>query len=156
MQKICKLNSSIDSNDSIDRAKSEENNMDEEIIKMIPIMIIPCKDFNFPEVKNTILEEIKLTNYFKKHHIKCKNCEITNNNNINLREILLYHKKYEIQYQISDEDDYELEEELENYYNLNAHDPFIDPEMTTIKIKHILNYDCVYDDCLFISWIIKK
>jgi hypothetical protein len=153
-------------NDSDDNNNNSDNNSDnsesiiikqiEQIIPMIPIIIIPCKNFEFPEVKNVYLEEKKLTKYFRDHHIKCNECEITNNNNINLREILIYDKNYDLQCQMSNENDDEIDDELEYYYNIIPHNPFIDADKTTIRIKYIINFDSHYDDCLFIQWIIKR
>ena len=145
--------SDYDNNNSDNNSDSDSDN---NITAMIPIIISPCENFEFPKVKNIYIEENKLTKYFKDHHISCKKCDTTNNNDINLREILIYHKNYEIQYQESTERDTEINDELEYYYNLKPYNPFIDPDKTTIKIKHIMNFESDYDNCLFIQWIIKN
>jgi hypothetical protein len=75
--------------DELEHKSSESFSENEEDIDnkngCIPIMIVPCKKFRIPYVKNysSGKDVKKIVDYIKNHYLKCSNCEVINNNNNN-------------------------------------------------------------------------
>ncbi len=59
----------------VDQAETITNN------NLIPIMIVLCKDFRFPDNHDAV-------EYFKQHYKTCRDCDVTNNNMTELGSIL--------------------------------------------------------------------
>ena len=127
-------------NDS--EGKKEDSGPDEdeisvtEIKGMIPIMIVPCKDFSLPKKKK---EE-----YFRDHYKFCKKCDITNNNNLELCSVL-----DTLNISFTDDLDENFAEALKCYDETIAF-AYDSNNMTIYEIK---NDECdIYNDCLLIVW----
>lgn len=141
--------------------KSESGNESEidEYKAMIPIMIVPCKKFQFPEVDDFLKEGDKLTQYFVDHYNKCNKCEIINNNN---KEPSKYFTGAELEYEESDIYDPDIDDEIESYHNMKDHDCFginetfhtKRPKLNTpqFKIKKISNSTNCYNNCILLLW----
>lgn len=133
---------------------SEDDNIEDEDDEnkngCIPIMILPCKKFRIPDVKNYNNEKDKkiITEYIKNHYLKCSKCEIVNNNN---KEPSHFFDDAEFDYDIADDNDDEIEEDLEYYYALKKYDPYKDHDETYIKFKNI-KLDSIYINCLLMLW----
>ncbi len=127
-----------------DADESESSEADGEI----PIMIIPCKEFKWPKKKS------KQKNYFIKHYKECKVCEVNDNNNINIGQII---DNAHIEYYISTKtDDIYFEIPVEDYHDLKYHEPDDMPDNIKgnpfIRIVRIDNGDEIYHGCILITW----
>ncbi|QKF94240.1 hypothetical protein QKU48_gp0782 [Fadolivirus algeromassiliense] len=134
----------IDDDDDLN--EDEDCNEEDNIGGYIPIMIIPCKDYNLPKVNRD--------KYFKEHYKSCNNCDITNNNNRELCSIL---DKSKIQFiEITDEKHMYLNSALDAYLNLRNHKPLDAIEFPFIRVMYLNNDDDIYDKCLLITWQDKE
>uniref|UniRef100_A0A6C0E9W6 EVE domain-containing protein n=1 Tax=viral metagenome TaxID=1070528 RepID=A0A6C0E9W6_9ZZZZ len=137
---------------SSDKSDSETETKDEE--GKIPIMIVPCKKFKPPKVKDPYDDKQtdKFIEYFKDHYIKCTKCDIINNNN---QEPSLYFKDATFEYAETNEYD-DADDEIEKYQHMSNHDPYPDSDESYFIIKHIKNEDNIYNKCIILQWRINK
>jgi hypothetical protein len=125
----------------------------------IPIVVITCKEFEFPDIAqpNDEMDENGNTPdvnakcaYLVDHFKRCNNCEMTNNNN---REFsTLINTDCTMSYQTLSESSIECKLALESYYSCQKYDPFggcIDK--LTCKIFHINDTDSIYNGQLLIA-----
>jgi hypothetical protein len=147
------LDSSINdsSNDSDYAGESNEGDEEEEEEKeesdgMIPIMVIPCKGFKLPK------KDDRKIKYFKEHYLTCNDCDITNNNNVEL-SVILENSCIEIVNVTKKKDPY-YNSPIESYWGLEKYEPMFAEERPFIRVATINNGDEYYDGCLLIAWII--
>ncbi len=95
--------------------ESEDDTEVENERGFIPILIIPCPEFEIP-----LSDKSK---YFREHYMRCDICEITNNNNRELSSIL--HKKETkiLIKNVTTEDNELVNDSLEHYFSLKKLDP---------------------------------
>lgn len=116
--------------------------------EMIPILVVPCDKYNLLKQKPDCQIQ-----YFTKHYKKCKNCEKTNNNNIDICSII-----NETEINIIKVDHSTSQQHLEKfeqlkYAYLNLDDDMIEnPSEDSYINVYAINDDSIYDDCLLISW----
>lgn len=113
---------------------------------LIPILINPCKKFIWPATN-------KVT-YFIKHYQTCMNCEIVNNNNYELTNILGNDTDIEL-LEIDDQDleNYSLAEEA--YQSLKKYDPYKKSKKNKIQIIYNMDLESIYANCFIICWRIQ-
>lgn len=108
----------------------------------IPILIIPCKDFKFP---NTNKDK-----YFIEHYKTCNKCDITDNNTRGLSSII-DHATVEF-YEITDKKHAFFLPTLDSYYALKKFEPFGIEMYPFVRILYINNGHYLYDKCIFVVW----
>jgi predicted nucleic-acid-binding Zn-ribbon protein len=128
------------------KPKPKEEDVDEveEIVeqKCIPIMVVPCKTFKFPEISRE--------DYFVKHYKSCKKCETTNNNDGLEIISLLEENNIEI-YELNDYKHYYFDPALDAYYSSDFYEP---PDLMIkpfVRVIYINNKHDVYNKCLLIT-----
>lgn len=134
------------------------------VINKIPILLNPCKKFklNKNTTKYNILtatfqpNEKKLIDEIMCHYLTCDKCEITNNNNSELKEIIDNNMtKYSID--IIDCEDGELLNMMDAYHNLMKY-RICTPkcQMNLVPCMRILviddTNDKYYNNCVLIGW----
>lgn len=130
---------SDESNES-DESEEEEEPQDE----LIPIMWVPCNDFELPE-KNR-------ENYLKEHYMKCKKCDRTNNNNI---ELSPYLEKAMIDFEeINTKKDRLFENALDAYLEGVGYYPPRAKTEPFVRFQFIENDHRYYEGCILITWCI--
>jgi hypothetical protein len=148
-------NSSIEDSDKEEPVKEDP----EHKMGYIPIVVIPCKKFKFPEVEcdendiddyGNTQDATKKCEYFIEHIGRCRECEITNNNNVELNVLL---KECIYSYGEYKEESLEIQTILEYYYETKKYNMFGDTiEKTTMKINYIKDKYAHYDKTLFICF----
>ena len=118
--------------ESKSESESESETEPENIIGNIPIVFIPCCNFNN---KKSFYDE------FSKH-IDCKKCDITNNNNFSL-EIIINNNK--IKEKIIEDYD-EIDIYIDYYHNEKKYDN----KSKYIIVYKVNNEDCDYNNCYII------
>jgi hypothetical protein len=134
----------------------------------VPIMIVPCKEFKFPELDEDDREDNEdesydddgnnedsrqKIKYFKDHLKKCRKCEVTNNDPCEILHIM--YDKYDppsISYMITDSSRLECDLAIEAYENVKKYNPMGTVEKLTIRIMHILDNTSDFDKCMIIVW----
>jgi translation initiation factor 2 beta subunit (eIF-2beta)/eIF-5 len=112
----------------------------------IPILIVKCKLFKWPSTANECID------YFIDHYKTCKECEITDNNNIQISRII---DDANIEYYVCKKlKDAYFEIPLQYYHELLTHDPINRTTRPFIRITRIENGHEVYQGCILITWII--
>lgn len=136
---------SDNSDNSDDSGDSENSNDDKEIMTMIPIMIVPCKDLISNIIEYKKKNKFNLIKLIIQHHNECQDCDVTNNNNKKPLEKTLNRLKIKnILYQINDH-----EECLNSYHCLK---PYPDDEnLLYCKIYWIKN-DPDFSKCLLVEY----
>lgn len=126
------------------RTNSEEEEQEEEK-GLIPIMIIPCQDFNIDPSKNKI-------KYFTDHYKSCIDCVITNNNDIELGSVI---NNCSLEFhEITEERNSLFNPALDQYFSGNKYEPIESLEHPFVRILYINNDHDIYDKCIMICWII--
>ncbi len=113
---------------------------------MIPVMMIPCPNFNIVDAKNNV-------QYFIDHYKSCNKCSYTNNNNIELGAVI---DKSNFEY-------HEITESFHEYFNSaldcyslgQKYEPINHAEIPFVRLLYINNEHDFYDNCLLICWIIE-
>jgi hypothetical protein len=118
----------------------------EEIVEQgcIPIMVVPCKNFKFPEISREA--------YFVNHYKSCSNCETTNNNDGLEIISILEQNNIEI-YELNDYKHYYFDPALDAYYSSEIYEP---PDLVIkpfARVIYINNEHDIYDKCLMITAI---
>jgi hypothetical protein len=146
--------SDSDSSDS-DSSDSDSSDDSDDDGQRIPIMIMPCKNFKWPNVKNIYddKENEKMVIYFKSHYSICERCEVINNNNT---EPTTYFKDGKFEYEEGGEYDVELFDEIEKYSGVEKYSPFGKIKKPTFKIKYINDETNIYNKCILLIWSIPK
>ena len=153
-----------ESNDEKEKSDDSENQEQEEHkFGYIPILIILCKKFKFPQIEcdeneiddlgNTedTREKIK---YFKNHIKKCNDCDIINNNNSNFMEHLTGSL---ITFDYIKQDGYEYEAITQAYFGLNKYNSFGDDiEDHNFKICYVDHETSIYHKQIFLTWANKS
>lgn len=134
---ISSSNKELELSDNLE-LESEKNNKG-----LIPILIVPCDNFKFP-----IKDQKK---YFKNHYLNCNNCDITNNNNLELSSVI--DDAYIEIVTIIDEKDPYFDPPLESYFRLENYEPMDLKSNPFIRVSYINNGNKLYDKCLLVSWI---
>lgn len=127
----------------------ETNETKEEEIRekgMIPIMIIPCPEFNIDSQKNK-------TKYFVDHYKKCYKCDVINNNNIELHTII-NDCKFDFQ-EIKEVKNAYFNPPLDQYNFGMNYEPFDNEDFPFVRIVYINNGHQVYNKCVMVCWIIS-
>lgn len=114
---------------------------------MIPIMIIPCADFNIDTQKNK-------TKYFVDHYKKCYKCNVINNNDIELHTII-NDCKFDFQ-EIKEVKNAYFNPPLDQYNFGMNYEPFDNDEFPFARIVYINNGHEVYNKCIMVCWIIDN
>jgi len=126
-------NNDSDTSNNSDNESNDESDADDNEHNIIPILVILCSNIN----KNNINEIVK-------HIIKCKSCEINNNNKDSINNLL--DLKLSKILEIKKNNDVEIESIIEHYYN----DKRYKFDENIIKFLLIdFNHD-IYNNCLFI------
>jgi len=122
----------------------EDDDGDDEGI--IPILVIPCKNFVWPKKKGD------MEKYFVDHYKTCRECDVTNNNTIELSSFI---DKATVEIvDIEDEDEPYIEYPLEAYDNLKRHcpDDMNNSDGTPfIRVAKINQCHDVYRNCLLVT-----
>ena len=137
-------NSNISNNSNSDSETEEEEEMelDDDPNGYIPIMIVPCENFNLPDMN----EEI----YFVNHYKTCDKCDVTNNNNRELCSVL---NAANVEFcEITDEKHAYFDPALEAYYKLKKYEPMGAENYPFVRVAYINNDHDIYDKCLLVSW----
>jgi hypothetical protein len=114
---------------------------------MIPIMIIPCPEFDIDIQKNK-------TKYFVDHYKKCYKCNVINNNNIELHTII-NDCKFDFQ-EIKEVKNAYFNPPLDQYNFGMNYEPFDNEEFPFARIVYINNGHPVYNKCIMVCWIIDN
>jgi len=111
----------------------------------IPILIVKCESFKWPSSANQCID------YFVDHYKTCKECEISDNNNIQISRIL---DDANIEYYVCKKlKDAYFEIPLQYYHELLTHDPINRTTRPFIRITRIENGHEIYQGCILITWI---
>ena len=133
-------NNSEDDNDNADDNINEGDDEGE-----IPILIVTCDEFKWPSSTK------KCIDYFIDHYKKCRNCEISDNNNMQISRIL---DNADIEYYVCKKiKDAYFEIPLQYYHELLRHDPLDRKTSPFIRITRIENKHEIYHGCILITWI---
>ena len=115
---------------------------------MVPIMFIPCEDFE---------EESKydgdFIDQFKEHYLNCNNCE-KNNNGTN--DLNLHDDNLDIDYEVVDSYDKTFEVLLDGYYNGLSTQLLGKINNNTIRLYIVDDDSSEYDKCILIEWAVSK
>ena len=141
-----------------DNDVSEEEIDIENINGHVPVMILTCKNFEFPEI-DCDSEEIdeygnteddnEKCKYFINHIKKCKKCNKINNNGIDFIHFL---ENAIINYSLLEETSAEYSIIIEYYQSVKKYNSFGDSiEKDTAKIYNIQD-DEMYDGCVIVTW----
>lgn len=140
------IDSDIDSDDSYCKSDNDDVRV---VHGHIPILMIPCSDFNWSKSNEMTIKN------FKTHFFNCAKCDKTDNNNCSFA---VFFNKNEKRCKIHCEeiiDDDQIDEKLENYYNLTLQKY----ELTgkSRKYEHIYLYrfvsrSHVYHRSILIMW----
>lgn len=133
---------SDDEDEDLDDASENKDQSDDE--GTIPIMIVPCKDYDFDE----LLDQNK---YFQKHYKKCKKCDITNNNNSDILQTI---DKAEVEViEITSEKHGYFNPALDAYFSLKKYVPMTDEDKENfIRVIYINNDHEIYNGCLLVAY----
>lgn len=123
------------SNDEKEESENDDTN------GLIPIMIEPCKNFEWSN------DRVK---YFVEHYKNCKKCKVTNNNDRELCSII-DEAKIEV-VEIDEEEHGYFNPVLENYYALKKCEPLGATEYPFVRVSYINNDHDIYNKCLLVSW----
>lgn len=120
----------------------EEDEAEKEEVGLIPILVVPCKNFVFDDGDKG--------QYFVNHYNKCTKCVIINNNRTELgRMINACNLKF---YEITLANDGYWDPVL-NAYNFGAvYVPLDEIEAPFVKIMYVNNKHNIYDKCFMIVW----
>lgn len=114
---------------------------------MVPIMLVPCSEFNIADAKNKI-------QYFVDHYKSCNKCSYTNNNSIELGAVI-DRSNFEFHDVIEEKNGY-FNPALDNYLLAQNYEPLDHMEQFPfIRILYINNDHDIYNGCVLISWIIE-
>jgi len=116
---------------------------------MIPVLFDPCDSFRWYDECNGNKDFIK---EFKKHYVKCKECECTNNNN---KDINICLNKCVIEFEIACGGDDEFEK-LFNAYHCASEYNIYEYNEDFIKLHIIDNKSHDYNRSIVIEWGIKS
>jgi hypothetical protein len=156
-------NQEYDEEDSGKENNSSNEYDDKKIKGNIPILIIPCRDFELPEgddgeviINNKTEDEILKCKYIKKHYKTCKDCDVTNNNNFDFNYIMnKFNKMYYYEIKATS---YKYRDLKEAYQSMQG--VFIDKddeiEEDSLNIYNIIDENSYYNNCLFIHFYEKK
>lgn len=147
-KKIIKIDTE-DSTSDIDNQPDIESASEEDEHGFIPILIIPCDNFNL-----NILPSEGKKKYFIEHYKTCNNCDIINNNSIELTTIFDSAKIEFIT--IKEQDNALLEIPLNYYYSLKKYDPADSKSQKFIRVAYINNSHELYNKCYLVTWCNKK
>jgi hypothetical protein len=148
----------IDTETTLDTNTSDKNTSDDESSEhsseeskeeekgLIPIMIIPCSNFNIGQAKNKIT-------YFVDHYKGCTKCEVTNNNKMELNSIINA-CNFEF-HEIKEEKHAYFNPALEQYIFGMNYEPIDSLDYPFVRIIYINNNHLIYNKCILIAWIIQ-
>ena len=139
-------NDDDDDDDDDENIENSEDTQDknEDSNGFIPLLIIPCDLFKFPQTNKD--------KYFRDHYKNCNKCDITNNNNRELCSIL---DKATLQViEIKDEKHGYFNPALDAYFNLKKYEPMDSKETPFIRVMNINNDHEFYNNCLLIAWCV--
>jgi hypothetical protein len=119
--------SDISESDTESENSTSSDDSDNEISN-VPVLMIPCKNFEWIDDNKSNAKEII------KHYTKCKKCDKTNNNNCEID----FSTKMKIA-ELDDEE--EINELMTRYFNLTGHKIALD---NTIKVHRISDEDHEY------------
>ena len=133
---------SRDDSQSWDMSHESSNGPDD---GYIPILIIPCQDYDLMKQNDKI-------EYFRNHYGKCKKCEVINNNNVELCAILDYAKIEYIETKSLKNDLYDYP--ITCYWSLTRYIPINKQydEGPFVRILYIDNVKDVYNGCVLVCW----
>lgn len=127
---------------NIEISYDTENNNKFIIQGQIPILMIPCINFNWEkDTKNTVQD-------FKNHYKYCDKCDKTDNNNISIVSIF---DNSEIFCQELD-NIHKIDKYLEYYLNLQKYSSKSEKQNNYIRIFRINKRGHIYHKCLLIIW----
>lgn len=133
-------NDENEDHESDDSDESDEEPQDE----LIPIMWVPCSDFDLPE-KNR-------EKYLKEHYMKCKKCDRTNNNSI---ELSPYLENAMIDFEeINTKKDRLFENAMDAYLEGVGYYPPRAKTEPFVRFQFIENDHRYYEGCILITWCI--
>lgn len=138
-----------DEDSDYESEEEDESDSDSEDIRVavghIPIIMCPCKNFNWTD------DEFMTLKNFKNHFINCKKCDKTDNNNCSIYQNFDTYKFH------CEEllDDDEIDEKLQNYYSCKRSTYELEGEDK--KYDHIYVYkinskEHIYHRALLIIW----
>jgi hypothetical protein len=142
---------SDESDDTDSESESEsESESDDVLITTghIPILMIPCPDFEWQKDNN----KITIDN-FKKHYKSCDKCDKTDNNNCAIYPYLIDKNAKIICEEITDYDDIELY--ANHYWNLENYKFELEGDEKKHNHVHIFRInsrDHMYHKCIMIVW----
>lgn len=157
--------SSEEDDDSTKKKNNPKENKEKNNKKIkgnIPILIVPCKEFELPEgdeeeiIKNNKTEdEILKCKYIKKHYKNCKECDITNNNNFDFYYIM--DKVNNTYYYEIKSTSFKYGDLKEAYQSLQGVliDENDEVEEDSLNIYYINDDKSYYNNCLFIHFYEK-
>lgn len=115
--------------------------------KQIPVLFIPCERFSWEDDYDG-----NFIKHFKYHFLKCKNCEINNNND---KDLGAYFKCSNIDYEIADNDDDDFNNLMESYLRSESFFSIKNIDNNTIRLYLIEDESNIYDRTILIEWAIK-
>lgn len=115
--------------------------------KQVPVLFIPCERFSWEDEYDG--DFIK---HFKYHFLKCKNCEINNNND---KDLGAYFKCSNIDYEIANNDDEDFTNLVESYLRCETYSSIKNIDNNTIRLYLVEDDSNIYDRTIFIEWAIK-
>lgn len=138
-----------DEENESENSKSENSEEDEKKSEMIedengfiPIIVVPCKEFQIPAKGKE--------NYVVNHYKTCNKCDVTNNNNRELCSIIdNAHIEFLV---IEDEKHGYFNPALEAYYCVQNYEPMGANELPFIRFMYADNGHELYDKCMLIVW----
>jgi hypothetical protein len=147
IKKKKKKKSDASGSSNTSESNSDESSESVEIFKgLVPIMLIPCYTFNIDDAENK-------SEYFVQHYKSCHKCNYTNNNSIELGNVI---NNSNFEYlEIIDEMDGYFNPALDCYLFAQNYEPIDNLKYPFIRLLNINNDHPIYNKCILICWIIE-
>ena len=142
--------------ENVEICEEEQNDIINNKNGLVPIMIELCNKFKLPNIKydkkkynahnNPDIES--KCKYLSEHIMKCQNCNIINNNKLELGYIL---KESKMSFKEFSDNNAELEDAIDRYQCCKKFDGFgYDLDQIHIKINYISDEDNLYNKCFLL------
>jgi hypothetical protein len=127
--------------------ENEESSLTEDEDGMIPILILPCKGYNFPTDK----EKDEQAAFFRNHYKTCNYCDVINNNTLELNIII---DTVDIDITVVNRKQHaDFDPPLNYYYHLKRFKPRdLEDDEPFIRVAYINYDDEVYSNCVLVTW----
>ena len=109
----------------------------------VPIMIVPCSNFQFPKNNRE--------KYFVTHYKTCKKCEVINNNENTELIPILNQNNIEI-FELTEDKHYYFEPALEAYFSLSNYEPADIVVRPFVRVIYVNNKHEDYNKCCLVTF----